>query len=252
VFWVHADNETTFTQDYKVIAGKLGLTGGLDGRELLMAVRERIETAPCWLLILDNVDNLATFGVSWTQSGKDQDQGAKEKQSLNDFVPRGPGGTVLWTSRDKRISGSLVGARRAINVASMTEGEARILLETVMGREIAEEESHDAMALLAELERLPLAVSQAAAFIRRTATPIGEYLSRLRGRMERWEVLSKTEFDRHRRQDVPNNVIQTWNISIEHIRQENQMACDILVSNNPSSLDPFTVISGAIVLPNTS
>jgi hypothetical protein len=73
VFWVHADNETTFTQDYKVIAGKLGLTGGLDGRELLMAVRERIETAPCWLLILDNVDNLAAFGVGRTQSGKDQD-----------------------------------------------------------------------------------------------------------------------------------------------------------------------------------
>ncbi|KJZ70769.1 hypothetical protein HIM_09853 [Hirsutella minnesotensis 3608] len=112
---------------------------------------------------------------------------------------------------------------------SMTEGEARILLETVMGKGI-DEESHDAMALLAELEWLPLAVSQAAAYMRRTSTPIGEYLSRLRRRMKRWEVLRETEFDRHRRRYVSNNVLQTWDISIEHIRQENQIACDILHS----------------------
>ncbi|KAG7289885.1 hypothetical protein NEMBOFW57_006262 [Staphylotrichum longicolle] len=230
VFWVHADNETTFTQDYKAIAERLGLPGGLDGPELLAAVRERIEADPCWLLILDNADNLAAFGVGPTRSGSDQVQGAEEKQSLYDFVPRGPAGTVLWTSRDQRIGGSLVGARRAINVASMTEGEARILLETVMGREIAEEESHKAMALLAELERLPLAVSQAAAYMKRTAITIGEYLSMLQRRTKRWEVLSKTEFDRHRRRCVPNNVMQTWNISIEHVRQESRMACDILHS----------------------
>jgi hypothetical protein len=49
VFWVHADNETTFTQDYKVIAKRLGLAGSLDGPELLTAVRERIEVDPCWV-----------------------------------------------------------------------------------------------------------------------------------------------------------------------------------------------------------
>jgi hypothetical protein len=37
----------------------------------------------------------------------------------------------------------------------MTEGEARILLETGMYREIAEEKSHHAMALLAELVPRP-------------------------------------------------------------------------------------------------
>ncbi|KAK4172659.1 putative kinesin light chain, partial [Triangularia setosa] len=218
VFWVHASNETTFTQDYKVIAKRLGLANGLDSPELLMAVRERVEAGPCWLLILDNVDNLAVFGDT------------EEKQSLYDFVPRGPAGTVLWTSRDKRISGSLVGGRRAINVASMAEGEARILLETIMCREITKEESQNAMALLAELDWLPLAVSQAAAYMGRTATPIDEYLSKLKRRINRWQLLSETEFDRHRRQYVSNSVMQTWDISIEHIRQENQMAYNIFHS----------------------
>jgi hypothetical protein len=222
VFWVHADNETTFTQDYKAIAKRLGLAGSLDGPELLTAVRERIEVDPCWVLILDNADNLAVFGVGRTQPS------AEEKHSLCDFVPRGPAGTVLWTSRDKRIGGSLVGARRAIHVGSMTEGEARRLLETVRDKEIGEAEAQGAMALLTELEWLPLAVSQAAAYMRRTSTPIHEYLSRLRRRIKRWEVLRKTEFDRHRRGHVSNSVLQTWDISIEHVREENQMACNIL------------------------
>ncbi|KAK3690562.1 hypothetical protein B0T22DRAFT_537180 [Podospora appendiculata] len=140
VFWVHADNETTFTQDYKAIAKRLGLAGGLDGPELLMAVRERIEAGSCWLLILDNADNLTAFGVGQTQPGKDQGRGVEEKYSLYDFVPRGSAGTVLWTSRDKRIGGSLVGAKRAINVARMTDAEAMALLETVGNRKIGEGE----------------------------------------------------------------------------------------------------------------
>jgi hypothetical protein len=222
VFWVHADNETTFTQEYKAIAKRLGLAGSLDGPELLTAVRERIEVNPCWVLILDNADNLAVFGVGRRQPG------AEEKHSLCDFVPRGPAGTVLWTSRDKRIGGSLVGTRRAIHVGGMTEGEARTLLEAVRDEEIGEAEAQGAAALLAELEWLPLAVSQAAAYMRRTSTPVDEYLSRLRRRIKRWEVLGETEFDRHRRGHVSNSVLQTWDISIEHVREENQVACNIL------------------------
>ncbi|KAK4172520.1 hypothetical protein QBC36DRAFT_349483 [Triangularia setosa] len=220
----------TFTQDCKIIAKRPGLADGLDGLELLTAVRERIEAGPCWLLLLDNADSLAVFGVGRTRSGRDQGQDTENKQSLYDFVPRGPAGTVLWTNRGKRISSSLVGGRRAINVASMTEGEARILLETVMCREIAEEESYNAMALLAELDLLPLAVSQAAAYMERTATPIGEYLSKLKRRRKRWQLVSETESDRYRRQSVSNSIMQTWDISIEHIWQENQIAYNILHS----------------------
>jgi hypothetical protein len=58
VFWVHADNATTFAQDYKKIARRLGV-GKLDGEELLAAVRERIESGPPWLLVLDNADEFA-------------------------------------------------------------------------------------------------------------------------------------------------------------------------------------------------
>src|SRR5262245_20271429 len=63
VLWVHADNEATFSQDYKKIAAKLGVDQDLEGEKLLEAVKQCIEAQPQWLLILDNADNLCLFGV---------------------------------------------------------------------------------------------------------------------------------------------------------------------------------------------
>ncbi|KAG7291468.1 hypothetical protein NEMBOFW57_001487 [Staphylotrichum longicolle] len=229
VFWVHAEDETTFVSDYKNIAKNLKIPTNLDGDELLTAVRDGIEALGPYVLVLDNADNLTVFGVGRDRAAGDENTAGGMARNLFGFVPR-HSGTVLWTSRDKRICGSLVGAKRAINVTRMTESEAMALLETVGNKKIDESELDNAAQLLAELERLPLAVSQAAAYMRRTSTPIGEYLSRLRRPIKRWKVLGEAEFDRHRRQQTSNNVMQTWDISIEHIQYENPMACDILYS----------------------
>lgn len=63
VFWVHAENETTFAADYKAIGTKLGFDEQLDETRLLNAVRTAIEATPKWLMIIDNADNLSLFGV---------------------------------------------------------------------------------------------------------------------------------------------------------------------------------------------
>ncbi|KAK6725399.1 hypothetical protein SNK04_004204 [Fusarium graminearum] len=129
VFWDHADNETAFGQDYKIVAGKFSLDSKLDGEELLAAVRERIEAETRWLLILDNADDLALFGVD------EKPNTSRKTTSLFEYIPRGK---------------------------------------------------------------------------------------------ERWRILKETEFDRHRRAEVPNSILETWSISIERIRQENEMAHQIL------------------------
>ncbi|KAK4206669.1 P-loop containing nucleoside triphosphate hydrolase protein [Rhypophila decipiens] len=243
VFWVHADNETTFAQDYKSIAKRLGLAK-LDGEKLLTAVRERIESGPPWLLVLDNADDLALFGVGLashnTSSGRPE-----ELTSLYNYVPSSGTGTVLWTSRDERIVGTLVGSRRGIQVGPMSPAEAKILLGTSRNEEVASKDAVDAEKLLQELQWLPLAISQAGAYLRRTSTPITDYLSKLAE--ERWQTLKETEFDRHRRPNVPNSVLETWNISIERIQRENKMAYRIMhiiaYVNNQDI--PFEIITAA-------
>ncbi|KAL8318561.1 hypothetical protein RB597_005713 [Gaeumannomyces tritici] len=232
VFWVHADNEATFTQDYQSIAKKLRLPANLQNEELLAAVRDRIEAEPSWVLVLDNADNLGLFGVGWRTPGASGQPHRTTTdyapKNLRQFVPRGPTGTVLWTTRDERIAGSLVVARQTINVARMEAGEAVKLLETMRNQAIDDAERDNASELLAELDWLPLAISQAAAYMRRTRTPIKEYLSKLKGGKRRWRILRASEPDVHRRCEVSNSILETWNISIEHIRQENEMAYNIL------------------------
>ena len=52
---VHADNETPYTHDYKMVGKRLGPSGSLDGSDLLMALREWVH-ANQWLLVLKAED----------------------------------------------------------------------------------------------------------------------------------------------------------------------------------------------------
>lgn len=99
-------------------------------------------------------------------------------ENLCKYVPLTSQGILLWTSRDAHIAGTLVGSRRGIEVQSMAADEATTLLARVRDKESTfKEEGVDA--LLEELQRLPLAISQAGAYMRRMLMSVREYLSLL-------------------------------------------------------------------------
>ncbi|KAI8667643.1 NB-ARC domain-containing protein [Fusarium keratoplasticum] len=227
IFWVHADNEATFTSDYKTIGKKLGVDERLDGPDLLDAVRDGIEAQRKWLMVFDNADDLKLFGVGRQEKG----DGTKENQSLRKYIPCASQGTVLWTSRDAHIAGTLVGPRCGIEVRSMAMDEATILLARVRDEPpIVGEVSGGAgaNALLEELQCLPLAISQAGAYMRRMSMTAEQYLALLRQGQTRWEVLKISDADRHRRPEVSNSVLETWRISTERIRVESEMSYRML------------------------
>lgn len=198
----------------------MNLEPQLEGDRLFEAVRNAIEAKPEWVLVLDNADDLALFGAG--QAG----EGGK---SLADFIPKGSAGpgTVLWTSRDGRIVGSLVGSRRGIQVSRMTANEARHLL-SIARDEPAIKEDTDVNILLEELGCLPLALWQSGAYMRTTSTSIKEYLSLLTHGKHRWDVLNQTRPDRHRKPDAPNSVLEAWRISTQRVREESVVAYRIL------------------------
>ncbi|KAL7931735.1 hypothetical protein V8C35DRAFT_309362 [Trichoderma chlorosporum] len=218
VFWVHADSETSFGRDYQMIARKLGLDHTLSGHELFLTVRYGIESQTRWLLILDNTDDVTLFGISMV---------ADQTKSLLAYIPRGPGGTVLWTSRDEQII-ALAGPRRGIQVPHMTVKEAEELFSMVKEEGIRNDEIQDAETLLQELQRLPLAISQAGSYMRKTSTPIKAYLSKLLEGRSKWDMLKQSQYDKHRRPDGSNSILETWDISIRQVRQESEITYKIL------------------------
>ncbi|KAK7954430.1 hypothetical protein PG988_015124 [Apiospora saccharicola] len=196
------------------LSSRLGLPPELEGEDLLQAVRQQIEAGTNWVLVLDNADDLALFNVGRATQQSYTAQASTYGSTLHNAVPRGPHGTILWTSRDQQIAGSLVGARQAVHIVQMTAQEATTLLETVRNEETKEEEREDVQRLLDELGCLPLPISQAAAYIRRTSTSIAAYLSEIQKRKKRRKLLRRSEYDRHRRPEVSNSVLETWDISI--------------------------------------
>ncbi|KAL3587830.1 hypothetical protein FPOAC2_13729 [Fusarium poae] len=230
VFWVHADSEATFLADYKTIGKELGVDERLDGPDLLDAVRYAIEGRPKWLMILDNADDLRLFGVGRQATVEETNE--HQNQNLHRHVPCTSQGTVLWTSRDAHIAGTLLGARRSVEVRSMIMEEAAVLLAKIRDEpstsgQATGESGVDA--LLEELQCLPLAISQAGAYMRRLSMTAEQYLSLLRQGNSRWEVLKVSDADRHRRPDVSNSVLETWRISTERIRAESKMSYRILL-----------------------
>jgi hypothetical protein len=215
--------------DYKTIGKKLGVDARLDGSDLLDAVRNEIKAPSKWIMILDNADDLRLFGVG--QQAEAEEMSEHQNQNLHKYVPCTSQGTVLRTSRDAHILGPLVGSRRGIKVRSMAMNEATTLLartrdEPSTTEEALEETGVDAQ--LEELQRLPLAISQAGAYMRRMSMTAEQYLSLLRQGKTRWEVLKVSDADRHRRPEVSNSVLETWRISTERIRAESEMSYQIL------------------------
>ena len=225
VCWVHAGTSARFTQDYAKIAKLAGVSVELKGDDLLHAVRLWFEEQSEYLLILDNADLLDLFK-------KRADRLVPEDNSRDflQFVPHGSTGTVLWTSRDSGIIGRLVSVADGIEVTQMEEPEALKLLRTrrgiIGGKELAAtaEESE----LLNLLDKIPLAIAQAAAFMRRTRESIKEYVEKLGDAGRAPKRLEKEFDDLYRESNVPNSVMKTWRVSMKQIEIENPCAARIM------------------------
>lgn len=205
-----------------MIARKFGdIDEKLDDEGLLIAVCNRIEAEPEWLLVLDNADDLSLFGIGIPSSSS---------QILSNYIPRGPKGLVLWTTRDKRIKGTLVSPIRAVDVGDLSLDEATILLSiataTRQGKATCED-INNTIELLNALQYHALAISQAGAYMRRTSTSVLQYIAMLMQKKTRQTLLEKSEFDRHRQFGAPNSILDTWSISIKRIQQESELAFDL-------------------------
>lgn len=103
------------------------------------------------ILVLDNANELSLFGVDTATRNR--------TGMLLDYVPQGPVGNLLWTSRDQAIAGSLVGLRRSIHVPSRT------LLKSTIPQIEGEQEVKNIDSLIEGVQHLPLTIPQAGTYM---------------------------------------------------------------------------------------
>jgi tetratricopeptide (TPR) repeat protein len=215
----------------------------LKGDDLLRAVKQWIEQHTNWLLILDNADDLGIFKKIYSASQSLQTQGPE----LLRFVPKSQGGTAIWTSRDGGILGSIIDIGRGIKVGAMSKPESWKLFQRLSGSVDTEEPSENEDKLLELLQRLPLAIAQAAAYISKTKVSVPQYLKFFSESESRQSNLLSQEFQDVYRSDMPNSVMHTWRISMRQIAKESP--CSEKILNTIAFFDnkglPFKLLKAA-------
>jgi hypothetical protein len=183
-----------------------------------------------WVLILDNVDD-ATFLVETPRTGQDGQTngvGSGNLRPLVSYLPQCPNGSILITTRSKHVALKLVEQRDIIAIKPMSKPDALALLEGKLGWH---GNGDDAAELAAELEFMPLAIVQAAAYISQRVPrySVREYLKDLRKSDRKRASLLNHDCEQLRRdREAKNSIIITWQISFDHIRTIRPSATDLL------------------------
>ena len=167
-------------------------------------------------MILDNVDDRNMFFETYTYAGK----------ALREYVPQSSKGSIIYTTRNMDIGMDLALDRSPITVPSMNAHEGLTLLGQRIRAESAETEQLD---LLEELVYLPLAISQAAAFMAKRRKSVAEYVKLYRDSESTRIRLLGQRFNYHGREARPlESVVTTWWVSFNYIKTENPRAAEIL------------------------
>jgi tetratricopeptide (TPR) repeat protein len=208
ILWGKATTREMLTADFAAMAELLDLpekNAGNQG-ETVKAVRKWLDDNDGWLLILDNADDLAL---------------------VRDFIPVGGKGHILLTTR-AHATGA-ISARHSLDKMSLQEGALFLLRRS---KKIAAGAPLDgapadlrsqAENLANELDGLPLALDQAAAYIEEKPTTIAKYTELYRSmgaklRARRGDLPA----------DHPESVPVTFSLAFEKVAGDSAAAADLL------------------------
>ena len=233
VFWVYAGNAARFEHDYQTIARKLAVAGWDDEKvDTLELVHEWLndDQNGKYLLILDNADDASMFfrmKPDGREFSNEREFNTSSNKTLARYLPTHGLGRILITTRDKRVGERLSSRERSIEVGFMSQSESVELLRSKIVEDDWDES--DGMRLVKELAHLPLAITQAAAFISENCITVSEYLDTLSsGKDDLEELLSEHLEDTRRDLDTENSVIRTWKLSFDQISRTMPRAAEML------------------------
>src|SRR5579862_1380519 len=227
IFWVHASSFDRFHQSFSEIARECKVPGFDDPKaNYLVLMKAWLSSERCgkWLMVMDNADDADIF---FGGDATIVDSGAVKAIPLRKYIPDCSHGAILATTRNKIVGQKLTRGRCLIQVLPMNEAESIELFRQQLKGEFLETDKLNELAR--ELEGIPLALAQAAAFIQMNSLQLHDYLKLYKENDEiKMSLLSKPFEAPGRDIEVPNPVTATWMISFEHIKRTAPHAARIL------------------------
>ncbi|KAM5353336.1 hypothetical protein ACJZ2D_016758 [Fusarium nematophilum] len=256
VFWVHASSKLRFEKAYRSIAERLELPRrNVPNVDVLNLVRDWLQTeeAGSWLMVLDNADDANLFYPSTNVGGnKAANQPADEnavarsdQRPLAAYLPKRRSGTILVTSRSMDAAEKLTGSHKAVyRISTMDDAQGVELFWNKLKGDFDRDAATD---LLQTLDYIPLAITQAAAYINRRAPRISirTYLETFqKSDNKKGSLLISDAGDIRRDETVSKSVVTTWQVTFEQIRRERPSAANLLSFMsffNPQGIPDFVL-----------
>ena len=220
-------------QAYQDVARKLKLPGcdDLDVNPCELVFKWLDEDGGSgWLMIFDNADNADIFSRS-TDLNASPVHTDTTSRLLADYVPKrlDPKRLLIINTRSRHVGDDLIDGESCIEVPPFSIQEAESLLRLNAEDAFDRCELSVIGRLLDVLGYIPLAITQAAAFINRNRSTLQGYLGALeKDKQNLTDYLSQELHDPRRPRGFPNSVFQTWKLSFDHILAQEPKAATLL------------------------
>ncbi|PCG88329.1 hypothetical protein PENOC_111470 [Penicillium occitanis (nom. inval.)] len=218
VFWVPCTSHAMIEQAFLQIAQKLRLHN-MNPAEVKEQVKLYLssERAGKWLLIFDNADDADMWFAD-----------SHAAPRLEEFLPESEQGRILFTTRNRRLAMKLA-PFNIVPIPDVDEETAVKILDQTLAHKDLLRDTTTIAAFLEQLAFLPLAITQASAYIIQNGIDLSTYLALLQEQeQDAVDLLSEEFRDPGRYNDIQNPVITTWLISFQQIQHQDPLAADYL------------------------
>ncbi|EXL69045.1 hypothetical protein FOPG_14955 [Fusarium oxysporum f. sp. conglutinans race 2 54008] len=218
VIWIPALSMASFEQACSKMISKFGIeqTNGENPKETFKRFLSS-EKAGKWFLIIDNADHIDTlYGTAEAPGG------------IDEFIPDCEHGYILYTTRSREVAVS-VAQNNVVKLSEMDDEDAKALLQSSLIEKDQMQDTALIDKLLHKLAYLPLAITQASAYMKVNEISVNEYLRLLQNNeQDMVELLSCGFRDSTHCDPSQGAVATTWIVSFKQIRAIHEDAATIL------------------------
>ncbi|KAJ5671003.1 P-loop containing nucleoside triphosphate hydrolase protein [Penicillium longicatenatum] len=232
VLWIHASNAARFDQDCRNIADLVKIPGRKNPQaNIFKLLHDWLQDkSGKWILVLDNLDDdrfLHEIPPA-EKGGLTDDKRDPPGRPISAYFPKTLSGSIIITSQSRRVALRTVQDSSIISVEPMSEKYAARLFEKKFGEKATNE---DVIRLTEALDFMPLAIVQAAAYIKQRFPRLSiiSYVEQFRkSNRQKTRLLRYDELDHRRDSEASSSILTTWQIAFDHIQKIRPTAADLL------------------------
>lgn len=240
VFWISASDADQLHDSFGLIAAHCRIARPEDTTDIMLdRVRRWLsdENNGHWLIIIDSADNINTFSNSLSDDQPGGLQATKSFRSagLGRYVPTCLHGKVLITTNNKSAAESLADLGLTLEVRPMDAHYACTLLRKQLteGDDITNHHetwrNDDLLKLATQLNYLPLALVQAAAYMRMNSLSVAGFLDRIAIDQSNLPSVLRSDIQSHDGPDgLSHAFMSTWRVAFDQIEAQCTPAADLL------------------------